>query len=174
MWKETVVAYFKTLFLFFIFLIGRDWANLLLWPLFGLLYKPQMMDDDDCRSIGGMRIDRGNRSTLRKPAPVPLCPPQILHGLFWTRTRTATVESRLLTAWAMARPYFKKYLALVRRVQGKPRNTSFGIVSAWAEIRRGYLPDSRKSFTWTSFSAIGSQGREFVGKPEYGNPSSFV
>jgi hypothetical protein len=27
--------------------------------------------------IGGVMIDRGNRSTLRKPAPVPLCPPQI-------------------------------------------------------------------------------------------------
>jgi hypothetical protein len=28
-----------------------------------------------------MRIDRGNRSTRRKPAPAPLCPPQIPHDL---------------------------------------------------------------------------------------------
>jgi hypothetical protein len=29
--------------------------------------------------IGGM-IGKGNRSTRRKPAPVPLCPPQIPHA----------------------------------------------------------------------------------------------
>jgi hypothetical protein len=43
----------------------------------GLLYKPQMIDEGDFGSIGGMKIVRGNRSTRRKPAPVPLCPPQI-------------------------------------------------------------------------------------------------
>jgi hypothetical protein len=31
-----------------------------------------MIDDDDYGAVGGMRIDRGNRSTRRKPAPVPL------------------------------------------------------------------------------------------------------
>jgi hypothetical protein len=36
--------------------------------------------DYDDEEIGGM-IDRGNRSTRRKPAPVPLCPPQMLHDL---------------------------------------------------------------------------------------------
>jgi hypothetical protein len=45
----------------------------------GLLYKPQMIEDDDCGAIGGMKIGRGNRSTRRKPAPAPLCPPQIPH-----------------------------------------------------------------------------------------------
>jgi hypothetical protein len=45
----------------------------------GLLYQPQMIDDGDCRAIGGMEIGRGNRSTLRKPAPVPHCPPQMPH-----------------------------------------------------------------------------------------------
>jgi hypothetical protein len=43
----------------------------------GLLYKPQMIDESDCGAIGGMKIGRGNRSTRRKPAPAPLCPPQI-------------------------------------------------------------------------------------------------
>jgi hypothetical protein len=34
-------------------------------------------DDDDGRGVvGGMRTGKGNRSTRRKPAPVPLCPPQ--------------------------------------------------------------------------------------------------
>jgi hypothetical protein len=50
-------------------------------PLIGLLYQPRMIDDGDCGAVGGMRIGRGNRSTGRKPAPVPLCPPQIPHDL---------------------------------------------------------------------------------------------
>jgi hypothetical protein len=48
----------------------------------GILYQPQMIDDDDdCGAIGGMRIGSGNRSTRRKPVPVPLCPPQIPYDL---------------------------------------------------------------------------------------------
>jgi hypothetical protein len=45
----------------------------------GLLYKPQLIDESDCGTIGGMKIDRGNRSTRRKPAPAPIWPPQIPH-----------------------------------------------------------------------------------------------
>jgi hypothetical protein len=54
-----------------------------------LLYKPQMIDEDDCGAIDGMNIGRGNRSTRRKPAPAPLCPPQIPHDQTraWTRAR---------------------------------------------------------------------------------------
>jgi hypothetical protein len=29
-------------------------------------------DDDECRAVDGMRIGRGNRSTRRKAAPMPL------------------------------------------------------------------------------------------------------
>jgi hypothetical protein len=54
----------------------------------GLLYQPRMIDDD-YGAFGGMRIGRGNRSARRKPAPVPLCPPQIPHDLTWDRTRAA-------------------------------------------------------------------------------------
>jgi hypothetical protein len=43
--------------------------------LFGQLYQPWLMDDE-CGTVGGMRIARGIRSTQRKPAPAPLCPPQ--------------------------------------------------------------------------------------------------
>jgi hypothetical protein len=71
---------------------------------FGLLYQPQITDDDACGAIGGMRIGRGNRSIQRKSAPVPLCPPEILHGQIRVRTRAAAVRSRRLTAWTMARP----------------------------------------------------------------------
>jgi hypothetical protein len=37
--------------------------------------------DYDDGEIDGMMIDRGNRSTRRKPAPVLLCPPQTPHAL---------------------------------------------------------------------------------------------
>jgi hypothetical protein len=52
--------------------------------------------DYDNGEIGGM-IGRGNRSTRRKPAPVPLCPPQIPQAAR-TRTRAAAVGSQRLTA----------------------------------------------------------------------------
>jgi hypothetical protein len=69
----------------------------------GLLYQPQMISDGDCVETGGMKIGRGNRSTRRKPAPVPLCPPQTTHAVR-TRTRAAAVGSQRLTAWTTARP----------------------------------------------------------------------
>jgi hypothetical protein len=37
--------------------------------------------DYDDGEIGGMMIARGSRNTQRKPAPVPLCPPQTPHAL---------------------------------------------------------------------------------------------
>jgi hypothetical protein len=48
---------------------------------------------------------RGNRSTRRRPAQVPLSPAQILHDLNKVRNRAAIVGSRRLTAWATARPW---------------------------------------------------------------------
>jgi hypothetical protein len=59
-----------------------------------LLYKPQMIDEGDCGAIGGIKIGRGNRGTRRKPAPAPLCPPQIPHD----QTRATAVGSHRLTA----------------------------------------------------------------------------
>jgi hypothetical protein len=50
-------------------------------PLYCGHFWPIVPDPDvgegDCGAIGGMKIGRGNRSTRRKPAPAPLCPPQI-------------------------------------------------------------------------------------------------
>jgi hypothetical protein len=40
-----------------------------------------------------MRIDRGKRSTRRKPTPMLLCPPKISHDMIWDRTRAAAVGS---------------------------------------------------------------------------------
>jgi hypothetical protein len=36
-----------------------------------LLYQPRMIDGDECGAVDGVRIGRGNRSTRRKPVPVP-------------------------------------------------------------------------------------------------------
>jgi hypothetical protein len=51
----------------------------------------------DNGEIGGMMIGRGNRSTRRKPVPVPLCLPQTPHAT-QTRTQAAAVGSQRLTA----------------------------------------------------------------------------
>jgi hypothetical protein len=58
--------------------------------------------DYDDGQIGGM-IGRGNWSTRRKPAPVPLSPLQTPHAAR-TRTRAAAVGSQRLTASVTARP----------------------------------------------------------------------
>jgi hypothetical protein len=53
--------------------VGWDFSTI------GLLYQSQVIGDGDCGEIGGVKIGRGNRSTRRKPAPAPRCPPQIPH-----------------------------------------------------------------------------------------------
>jgi hypothetical protein len=68
------------------------------WPI-----VPAPGDYDD-GEFGGMMIDRGNRSTRRKPAPVPLYAPQIPLDQTRVWTRAAAVGSQRLTAWDMARP----------------------------------------------------------------------
>jgi hypothetical protein len=95
--------------------VGWDWVHLVRRRLIGLWYQPRMTDDDECGAVGGMRIGRGSRSTRRKPAPVPFCPPQIPHDLTWARTRVAAVGSQRLTAWAMARPLFQGLVGLGNR-----------------------------------------------------------
>jgi hypothetical protein len=65
---------------FFLLQVGWDRVCLVRGPLISLLYQPRTIDDE-CGAVGGMRIARGNRSTPRKPSPVPLCPSQIQHDL---------------------------------------------------------------------------------------------
>jgi hypothetical protein len=57
-----------------------------------------MIGEGDCGAIGGMKIGRGNRSTRRKPASTPLCPPQIQLHQTRDRTRVAAMGSQRLTA----------------------------------------------------------------------------
>jgi hypothetical protein len=63
------------------------------WPI-----VPAPDDSEgDCGAIGGRKIGRGNRSTRRKPAPAPLCPPQIPLVQTRDRTRAAAVGNQRLT-----------------------------------------------------------------------------
>jgi hypothetical protein len=48
--------------------LGRSATD---WPI---VLAPGDCDDGE---FDGMKIGKGNRSTRRKPAPGPLCPPQI-------------------------------------------------------------------------------------------------
>jgi hypothetical protein len=75
------------------------------------------MIDDECGAASGMITGRGNRSTRRKPAPVPLCPPQIQHDLTWARARAAAVGSRWLTVLAMQYPLVSWYFLPLRYMQ---------------------------------------------------------
>jgi hypothetical protein len=73
-----IIKYSKRQVIFLLFIIsGVGLCPLGTAATSGLLHKPQMIDEDDCGATGGMKIGRGNRSTWRKPAPAPLCPPQI-------------------------------------------------------------------------------------------------
>jgi hypothetical protein len=55
---------------FLVLLGGGGWSGT--QATTGLLYQSLMMVDDDyCGAVGGMS-GKGNRSTLRKPAPVPV------------------------------------------------------------------------------------------------------
>jgi hypothetical protein len=49
-----------------------------------------------------MRSDKGNQNAQRKPAPLPLCPPQIPDDLIWDQTGVASVGSWRLATAAMA------------------------------------------------------------------------
>jgi hypothetical protein len=52
-------------------------------------YHPGMMDGVECGSLNRIRMDRGNRNTQRKPAPVPRGSSQMLHFFTGDRTRAA-------------------------------------------------------------------------------------
>jgi hypothetical protein len=80
---RTAVQMASYYFFFIIILSGVRLSPLGTAATTGLLYQPQMIDEGDCGAIAGMKIGRGNRSTRRKPAPAPLCPPQIPLDQTW-------------------------------------------------------------------------------------------
>jgi hypothetical protein len=65
--------------------LGPLGTSATVWPV---VHAPGFYDDGE---FGEMKIGRGNRSTRRKPAPAPLCPPQI--PLDQTRVRTPAALS---------------------------------------------------------------------------------
>jgi hypothetical protein len=103
-WMNFVPYNFNKPYFFFIILGGVRLSSLCTAATTGLLYQPQMIHDGDCGTIGGLNIGRGNRSTQRKPAPVPHCPPQIPHDQTRAWTQASAVGSQRLTTSAMALP----------------------------------------------------------------------
>jgi hypothetical protein len=93
--KVCIIEYNKTI----IFLISIVGGGVQLGPLGTAATNKPIVPapgDHDDGETGGM-IARGNRSTRRKPASVPLCPPQTPHAAR-TRTWAAAVGSQRLTA----------------------------------------------------------------------------
>jgi hypothetical protein len=136
----------------------------------GLLYQPQMIDDGDCGAIGGMRIDRGNPSTQRKPASAPLCPPQIPHDQTWTLTQVAVVESQRLTTWAMARPQNTiSHPTILLHVRGSVIiNNGFWI--GWLDLLTLLL----QSFLITiNYSAIANISTSQITRTHYPSPGNW-
>jgi hypothetical protein len=57
-------------------------------------------DDDELGIVGGMS-SKGNRSILRKPTPLPLCPLKIPRDLIQSGARAGAVVSQRPTALIM-------------------------------------------------------------------------
>jgi hypothetical protein len=64
------------------------------------------LESNDCEAISGMNMCRRNRSTRRKPAPLPLCPPQIPYELILARIRAVAARRRRLPIWTKARAWY--------------------------------------------------------------------
>jgi hypothetical protein len=93
-----------------LFFLGVGWhcVHLVRRPLFGLLYLPRMMDDDECGAASGL-IGKGSRSVRRKPAPLQLYPPQIPP---YPRSNPGHCGGQRLTDMALPFPFvssFRKY-----------------------------------------------------------------
>jgi hypothetical protein len=84
------------------------------------------MVNDECGAVTGMRTGRGNRSTRRKTAAVPLCPSEISPGL---EPGATGVGSRWLTTWAMARPSYTLLDIILYSCSRHLRFFSFLIIS---------------------------------------------
>jgi hypothetical protein len=98
--STTLIIKLQRIVVHHIFLIGTVGVGVQLGPLGNAAtHRPIVpaQGDYDNGEIGGMMIGRGNRSTRKKPAPVPVCPPQTPHAARM-RTQATTVGSQRLTA----------------------------------------------------------------------------
>jgi hypothetical protein len=93
---------------FFIRLVGEGlesiWVLSARRPPILLLYLPP--GDYEDGEFGGMMIGKGNRIIGRKPAPVPLCSPQIPHDLNPGRRGGKPATNRLSYGAAMTQVTF--------------------------------------------------------------------
>jgi hypothetical protein len=155
-----------------------------------------MIDEDECWEVGEIRIGRWNRSTRRKPAPVPLCPPQIPHYLTWARIRAAAVgrSKDLLdniflfglpeTNWqSLVPPAFSWYLPRIIRHWRWRRCSSETLVDFQQTTRR-YVPEDRtlhknrcenlKSYILvTKFALISRKCKEDISLANYYNRTQY-
>jgi hypothetical protein len=84
--------------------VGWDWVPRYCGH-FGLLYKPQMIDEDDFWSNWWNENWQGKPKYSEKTCPSATLSTTKSHMTRpWLEPRTAAVGSQLLTAWAMARP----------------------------------------------------------------------
>jgi hypothetical protein len=83
----------------------------------------QALGDYDDGETGGM-IGKGNRSTRRKPAPVPLCTPQTPQAAR-TRTRAAAVGSGQSSNSDFGYPNTIRSFYFLQEIQEKCINMTF-------------------------------------------------
>jgi hypothetical protein len=82
--------------------LGWDYVSELRPPT-GLLFIPQIIYEYGEPWWNDIDSEKPKKKLGEKPVPVPLCPPQISHGLTREQTRASAVKGQRLTAWAMAR-----------------------------------------------------------------------
>jgi hypothetical protein len=84
-----MILFARQVFFFFFFsFLGWGWVHFVHRPITGLFCQPRMIDDE-CATVTGLKISKGNWSTLIKPASVSLSSPQIIHNLTWARIRVS-------------------------------------------------------------------------------------
>jgi hypothetical protein len=69
-----------------------------------------------------MIVTGSNQELRGKTVPMPLCPPQIPHGITRARNRASEVRGRRLIAQTMAEPYTgapKLYLQFQEAIRGR-------------------------------------------------------
>jgi hypothetical protein len=97
-----LIAYASPIYLLIYWGLDSIWIHSALWLPIGLLCQSRviiMMEKlVEWWLAGEIEVTR------RKPAPVPLCPPQNPHAAR-IRTRAAAVGSQRLTAWATPRTF---------------------------------------------------------------------
>jgi hypothetical protein len=79
--------------------LSKTWVSARCSPC-GICGGPTVHPTDDMsmENRGGLILTGENRRTGRKPVPVPLCPPQIQHGLTRSRTLASAVRKQQLTS----------------------------------------------------------------------------